>query len=48
MIKSGMTLEQVKKADPAFPHRARYGAETGPWTTEMFVEAIYRSLRPRS
>jgi cyclase len=48
MIKSGMTLEQIKKADPTFPHRARYGADSGPWTTEMFVEAVYRSLRSRS
>ena len=44
MIKNGSTLDQIKKADPAFPHRARYGADTGPWTTDMFVEAIYRSL----
>ena len=48
MIKGGMTLEQIKKADPTFPHRARYGADSGPWTTEMFVEAVYRSLGPRS
>ena len=48
MIKGGMTLEQIKKADPTFPHRARYGTDSGPWTTEMFVEAVYRSLRPRS
>ena len=48
MIKRGMTLEQIKKADPTFPHRARYGTDSGPWTTEMFVEAVYRSLRPRS
>jgi hypothetical protein len=48
MVRSGMTLEQVKKADPTLPHRARYGADSGPWTTEMFVEAVYRSLRPRS
>jgi glyoxylase-like metal-dependent hydrolase (beta-lactamase superfamily II) len=44
MIKSGSTLEQIKKADPTFPHRARYGADAGPWTTDMFVEAIYKSL----
>ena len=44
MIKSGSTLEQIKKADPTFPHRARYGADSGPWTTDMFVEAIYKSL----
>ena len=44
MIKRGSTLEQIVKADPTFPHRARYGADTGPWTTDMFVEAIYKSL----
>ena len=48
MIKGGMTLEQIKKADPTFPHRARFGTDSGPWTTEMFVEAVYRSLRLRS
>ena len=44
MIKSGSTLEQIKKADPTFPHRARYGADSGRWTTDMFVEAVYKSL----
>ena len=40
----GMTLQQVKAADPAQGFRRRYGADTGSWTTEMFVEAIYRTL----
>ena len=22
-----------------------YGATTGPWTTDMFVEAVYKSLK---
>ena len=44
MIKSGMTLEQVKKADPIKAYRGRYGAGTGPWTADMFVEAVYKSL----
>ena len=44
MIRNGSTLEQVKKADPTLPHRARYGADSGPWTTDMFVEAVYKSL----
>jgi hypothetical protein len=26
------------------PYETRYGARSGPWTTDMFVEAIYRSL----
>jgi cyclase len=44
LIRSGMTLDQVKKADPAKAYRRRYGSDTGPWTTDTFVEAIYKSL----
>lgn len=44
MIKRGMTLEQVKAANPTAGYRKRYGTDTGPWTTDMFVEAIYKSL----
>jgi glyoxylase-like metal-dependent hydrolase (beta-lactamase superfamily II) len=45
LVDKGMTLEQVKEANPARGYRARYGADSGPWTTEMFVEAIYRDLK---
>jgi len=44
MIKKGMTLEQVKAARPTRDYDPRYGATTGPRTTDMFVEAVYRSL----
>ena len=44
MIKQGMTLAQVKAARPTRDYDARYGKQTGPWTTDMFVEAAYRSL----
>ncbi len=44
MIKKGMTLSQIQAADPTKEYRTRYGAESGPWTTNMFVEAVYRSL----
>ena len=44
MIRKGMTLEQVKRARPTGDYDPRYGATTGSWTTDMFVEAIYRSL----
>ena len=44
MVDRGMTLEQVKAADPAKGFRRRYGAELGAWTTDMFVEAVYRGL----
>lgn len=43
-IKRGLTLEQVKTARPTRDWDARYGKDTGPWTTAMFVEAAYKSL----
>ena len=47
MIKNGMTLEQVQKADPTKGYRRRYGSNTGPWTTDNFVAAVYQSLSTR-
>lgn len=44
-IKKGMTLEQVKAADPTKGYRRRYGRDTGPWTTDKFVEAVYNGLK---
>jgi hypothetical protein len=44
LISTGMTLQQVKAADPAKGFKKRYGAEAGPWTTDMFVEAVFESL----
>ena len=44
MINRKMTLDQIKAADPAKPYKGRYGASSGPWTTNDFVEAIYKSL----
>ena len=44
MINKGMTLEQVKAAKPTLDYDPRYAAQKGPWTTAMFVEAVYRTL----
>jgi hypothetical protein len=44
MMKKGMTLEQVKAARPTEDWDPRLGKTTGPWTTDMFVEAVYKSL----
>jgi cyclase len=46
MIDKGQTLDQVKTANPTQGYRARYGSDTGPWTTDMFVEAVYKGLTP--
>jgi len=45
MVKKGMTLEQVKAANPTAGYRKRWGSDSGPWTTDMFVEAIYNGLK---
>lgn len=45
LMKKGMTLDQVKAANPTAGYRARWGKESGPWTTDMFVEAIYNGLK---
>jgi cyclase len=42
MIGKGMTLEQVKAADPTKGFRARYGADTA--ATDRFVEAVFDGL----
>ena len=39
-----MTLDQVKAARPTFDYDPLYGARTGAWTTDMFIEAMYRDL----
>jgi glyoxylase-like metal-dependent hydrolase (beta-lactamase superfamily II) len=46
LIEKGRTLEQVKAAKPSLDYDVRYGSPTGPWTTAMFIEAVYRSLKP--
>jgi hypothetical protein len=44
LVKKGKTLQQVKDAKPTSGFDGLYGADSGPWTTDMFVEAVYRNL----
>jgi len=44
LIKKGLTVEQVKAAKPTLDYDAEYGTTSGPWTTDMFVETVYKSL----
>jgi cyclase len=37
-----MTLEQVIAAHPTLDYDGVYGSETGPWTTRLFIEEVYR------
>lgn len=47
LMDKGMTLEQVKAARPSLDFDGRYGSTTGSWTTDMFIEAVYRSLQEK-
>ncbi len=43
MIKKGATRAQVQAARPALEYERRYS--TPGWTTEMFIDAVYRDLQ---
>lgn len=45
LVTRGLTLAQVKAANPTAGYRKRWGVEAGPWTTDTFVEMIYTELR---
>jgi glyoxylase-like metal-dependent hydrolase (beta-lactamase superfamily II) len=47
LVKKGLTLEQVKAARPSRDYDADYGATSGFWTTDMFVEAVYRTINAK-
>ncbi len=44
MIDRGMTLAEIRDANPTFEYDSRYGSDTGFWTTADFVEAVHASL----
>jgi glyoxylase-like metal-dependent hydrolase (beta-lactamase superfamily II) len=44
LITAGRSLAEVKAAQPAKGYMGRYGNPGGPWTTDRFIEAVYRSL----
>lgn len=45
MVAKGMTIEQVKAARPTLDYDGRYGSTTGFWTTDMFIETVYKQLK---
>lgn len=44
MMKRGMTLAQIREAQPSLDYDGIYGSTTGPWTTDMFYDALYKDL----
>ena len=45
LVDQDVTFDQVVAARPTFGYEGRFGSETGAWTTKMFIEAVYRSLK---
>jgi glyoxylase-like metal-dependent hydrolase (beta-lactamase superfamily II) len=45
LIAKGATLEEVKAGRVTADYDDRFGSNSGPWTTDMFVEAVYTSLK---
>src|SRR5687768_13111470 len=48
LIDQGRSLAQVKAANPTLGYRSQYGTDSGPWTTDMFVEVIYNELAAKA
>ena len=44
LMKAGRSLAEVQAAQPAKGYMGRYGNPGGDWTTDRFIEAVYRSL----
>lgn len=45
LVKKGLTAEQVKAAKPTYDYDGEFGVESGPWTTNMFIESVYREMK---
>ena len=48
LIDQGRSLAQVKAANPTLGYRSQYGTDSGPWTTDMFVEVVYNELAAKT
>lgn len=48
MIDRGMSLEEVQAERPTRDYDPRWGSDSGFWTTEQFVAAVYQNLSEQS
>ena len=44
LAKDGKTLAQVKAMHPTLDYDGIYGSTTGQWTTDMFIEEVYKEV----
>jgi alkyl sulfatase BDS1-like metallo-beta-lactamase superfamily hydrolase len=47
LIKQGKTVEQVKAAKISADYDPRWGVNNNFWSTDRFVEAVYKTLQPK-
>jgi hypothetical protein len=40
----GLTLDQIKARGVSLEYDGLYGATTGSWTTDMFIDAVYNGV----
>jgi glyoxylase-like metal-dependent hydrolase (beta-lactamase superfamily II) len=45
LVLENKTIDQVKAAGVSLDYDGVYGAAGGPWTTDMFVETVYREIK---
>jgi hypothetical protein len=45
LIAEGKTLDQIRAAQPTLDYDARYGAPSGPASPDVFIAAVYESLK---
>jgi len=48
LIKKGKTLQEVKDMKAVVDYEKRYGATTGSWTTDQFIETVYNDLSKKA
>jgi glyoxylase-like metal-dependent hydrolase (beta-lactamase superfamily II) len=46
-VAKGQSLAQVKASRPTLDYDARWGASSGPWTTDAFIDAVYAEAARR-
>jgi len=45
LVLEGKTVDQVKTAGVTLDYDGVFGATTGPWTTGMFIDAVYQEVK---
>jgi len=45
LVLEGKTAEQVKAAGVSIDYDGIFGATSGPWTTDMFIDAVYQEVK---